>query len=150
VAARGLDIDSLPFVINYDLPFAAEDYVHRIGRTGRAGASGTAISLVAPEEECYLSGIEKLINQQIDKVHAAIPDVSRRTEKTRSEQKKVPQRRTPVAPKKASHDPWFDQPYEPNRPAVSTPPPAILSTKPDAPKLKPNKQMPALFARRRG
>ena len=50
VAARGLDIDQLPMVINYEIPSAPEDYVHRIGRTGRAGASGTAISLVSPEE----------------------------------------------------------------------------------------------------
>ena len=149
VAARGLDIDSLPFVINYDLPFAPEDYVHRIGRTGRAGASGTAISLVAPEEECYLSGIEKLINQQIDKVHAAISDVSHRTERPRDEQKKTPPCRAPVASKKASHDPWFDQPYEPNHPTAPTPPAATLSKRPEASNLKPKKQMPALFARRR-
>ena len=54
VAARGLDIDSLPIVINYELPHTAHDYVHRIGRTGRAGAAGQAISLVAPDEEDYL------------------------------------------------------------------------------------------------
>ncbi len=65
VAARGLDIDSLPMVINYEIPHAAEDYVHRIGRTGRAGASGTAISLVSPEEEKYLVEIEKLIKTEI-------------------------------------------------------------------------------------
>ena len=51
VAARGLDIDDLPLVVNYELPHVPEDYIHRIGRTGRAGATGEAISLVAPEEE---------------------------------------------------------------------------------------------------
>lgn len=65
VAARGIDIDQLPTVVNYDLPRAAEDYVHRIGRTGRAGAQGEAISLVAPEEQVLLSGIEKLLGRRI-------------------------------------------------------------------------------------
>src|SRR5512142_2426743 len=58
VAARGLDIDDLPLVVNYELPHVPEDYIHRIGRTGRAGASGEAISFVAPEEEKYLAEIE--------------------------------------------------------------------------------------------
>jgi ATP-dependent RNA helicase RhlE len=61
VAARGLDIAELPAVINFDIPRTPEDYVHRIGRTGRAGASGVALSLIAPGEERYLSDIEKLI-----------------------------------------------------------------------------------------
>ena len=65
VAARGIDIDRLPHVINYELPNISEDYVHRIGRTGRAGNVGEAISLVCGEEFDYLSGIEKLINNKI-------------------------------------------------------------------------------------
>ena len=65
VAARGIDIEQLPVVINYDLPRAAEDYVHRIGRTGRAGAAGEALSLVAPEEMRLLADIEKLLNARI-------------------------------------------------------------------------------------
>lgn len=65
IAARGLDIDSLPFVINYELPHTPEDYVHRIGRTGRAGTPGEAISLVSPEEMEYLSRIEKLLKRDI-------------------------------------------------------------------------------------
>ncbi|WP_124949012.1 DEAD/DEAH box helicase [Sulfuriferula thiophila] len=65
VAARGIDIDQLPFVVNYDLPHAAEDYVHRIGRTGRAGASGEALSLVSEDELRYLADIEKLLNMKI-------------------------------------------------------------------------------------
>ncbi|MBT3144892.1 DEAD/DEAH box helicase [Neptunomonas phycophila] len=65
VAARGLDIESLPQVINYDLPNLPEAYVHRIGRTGRAGKEGTAISLVAPDEKNYLADICQLISKQI-------------------------------------------------------------------------------------
>ncbi len=65
VAARGLDIDDLPLVVNYELPHVPEDYIHRIGRTGRAGASGEAISLVAPEEERYLADIERLLKRTI-------------------------------------------------------------------------------------
>src|SRR5690606_32927669 len=60
VAARGLDVAGVPCVINCDLPFNAEDYVHRIGRTGQAGASGEAIALFTPDEERFLLEIEKL------------------------------------------------------------------------------------------
>ncbi|MFQ5559083.1 MAG: DEAD/DEAH box helicase, partial [Nitrospinota bacterium] len=63
IAARGLDIDQLPQVVNFDLPNVPEDYVHRIGRTGRAGAKGQAISLVSSSEHKQLSDIEKLIRQ---------------------------------------------------------------------------------------
>ena len=65
IAARGLDIDQLPHVVNYELPNVEEDYVHRIGRTGRAGRSGEAISLVAPDEEKLLKAIEKMTRQRI-------------------------------------------------------------------------------------
>jgi ATP-dependent RNA helicase RhlE len=65
VASRGLDIDALPHVVNFDLPFEAQDYIHRIGRTGRAGASGTAISLVAPEEVQALRAIQRLLKRAI-------------------------------------------------------------------------------------
>ncbi len=65
VAARGLDIAELPAVINFDLPFNAEDYVHRIGRTGRAGASGDALSLCSPNEKKQLADIEKLIKRPL-------------------------------------------------------------------------------------
>jgi ATP-dependent RNA helicase RhlE len=65
IAARGLDIDQLPIVVNYDLPMVAEDYVHRIGRTGRAGADGLAVSLVAHEEARLLRDIRRLLKQEI-------------------------------------------------------------------------------------
>ncbi|MGV3583364.1 MAG: DEAD/DEAH box helicase [Methylophilus sp.] len=68
IAARGLDIDQLPQVVNFELPNVPEDYVHRIGRTGRAGASGAAISLVDHEEAKFLKDIEKLIKREIPKV----------------------------------------------------------------------------------
>ena len=71
IAARGLDIDRLPHVVNFDLPNVAEDYVHRIGRTGRAGASGEAISLVCAEEIAELTAIERLIGMPIQRTDIA-------------------------------------------------------------------------------
>ncbi|RRV04878.1 DEAD/DEAH box helicase [Pseudomonas sp. v388] len=65
IAARGLDIDQLPHVVNFELPNVDEDYVHRIGRTGRAGRTGEAISLVAPDEEKLLKSIERMTRQKI-------------------------------------------------------------------------------------
>jgi ATP-dependent RNA helicase RhlE len=65
IAARGIDIDQLPHVVNYDLPNVPEDYVHRIGRTGRAGATGEAVSLVCVDEHDMLKDIEKLIKQTL-------------------------------------------------------------------------------------
>ena len=65
IAARGLDIDQLPVVVNYDLPMVAEDYVHRIGRTGRAGAEGQAISLVSHEETGLLRDIERVLKREM-------------------------------------------------------------------------------------
>ncbi len=66
IAARGIDINELPKVINYDLPMVAEDYVHRIGRTGRNGASGQAVSLVAQEDAKYLRQIVRLLDRDMD------------------------------------------------------------------------------------
>jgi ATP-dependent RNA helicase RhlE len=71
VASRGLDIEGLPQVINFDIPHSPEDYVHRIGRTGRAGLTGEAISLVSPEDHEALGAIEKLTKKKIDKVLVA-------------------------------------------------------------------------------
>lgn len=66
IAARGIDIDQLKYVINYDIPNIAETYVHRIGRSGRAGDEGVSISICEPEENAYIRDIEKLINQKIE------------------------------------------------------------------------------------
>jgi ATP-dependent RNA helicase RhlE len=66
IAARGLDIEALPHVVNYDLPHVAEDYVHRIGRTGRAGAEGEAVSFISAEERPLMSAIEKLMNRKVE------------------------------------------------------------------------------------
>ncbi len=67
VAARGLDIRGISHVFNYDLPMVAEDYIHRIGRTGRSGATGTAISLVGPEDRAKLAGIERLTGSRLER-----------------------------------------------------------------------------------
>jgi superfamily II DNA/RNA helicase len=143
VAARGLDIDSLPMVINYEIPHAAEDYVHRIGRTGRAGASGTAISLVSPEEEKYLVEIEKLIKTEIKKERADLPAHTARPQRApRGEHAEHRHEYHAPAPKKPSHDPWFDKPYVPSISA-----PAVPVKKPDEPAGKPKAQIPALFKR---
>jgi len=78
VAARGLDIQGLEYVVNYNLPYLAEDYVHRIGRTGRAGASGLAISFVSREEERTLDNIERLIGSRIKRITKKGFEVSNR------------------------------------------------------------------------
>jgi ATP-dependent RNA helicase RhlE len=65
IAARGIDIDDLPHVVNYEIPNVSEDYVHRIGRTGRAGATGEAVSLVCMDEEGFMMDIERFTKQQI-------------------------------------------------------------------------------------
>jgi ATP-dependent RNA helicase RhlE len=82
IAARGIDIDQLPHVINYELPNVPEDYVHRIGRTGRAGAQGEALSLVCLDEDSFLADIEKLIKRSIPRETVAgfEPDAGERAE----------------------------------------------------------------------
>ncbi len=100
IAARGLDIDQLPHVVNYELPNVEEDYVHRIGRTGRAGRSGEAISLVAPDEEKLLKAIEKMTRQRIPDgdaqgfdPEAVLPEVAqpeRRDKERRSSRERKP------------------------------------------------------------
>jgi superfamily II DNA/RNA helicase len=140
VAARGLDIAELPCVINFDLPYNAEDYVHRIGRTGRAGASGDAISFCTEKDARLLADIEKLIKQKLTPVE--LPDFvparayggsgaaeprrryndsdrprsSSSSSHTRSAYGASPRRdngdRRPV-------DPWFLKPYEPSPSAIA-------------------------------
>ena len=78
VAARGLDIQGLEYVVNYNLPYLAEDYVHRIGRTGRAGQTGHAISFVSREEERNVDAIQRLIGSKIQRIHRHGFEVSNR------------------------------------------------------------------------
>ena len=68
IAARGLDVDAVSHVINYDVPAAPEDYVHRVGRTGRAGNQGKAITIVTPVDELSMRAIERLIGQRVKRV----------------------------------------------------------------------------------
>jgi ATP-dependent RNA helicase RhlE len=108
VASRGLDIEGLPQVINFDVPHSPEDYVHRIGRTGRAGLRGEAISLVAPEDGEALAAIEKLIKKRIDRV--LVPGFEPNTGAVAT----LIGRRPRGEPReKAPSDPIFSTPYEP-------------------------------------
>jgi ATP-dependent RNA helicase RhlE len=83
VASRGLDIEDLPYVVNFDMPYEPQDYIHRIGRTARAGAGGTAISLVSPEEVEELRGVQRLLRKAIPVavVEAFLPDAERVSER---------------------------------------------------------------------
>lgn len=95
IAARGIDIDKLKYVINYDIPNVAETYVHRIGRSGRAGEDGIAISICEPEENAFIKDIEKLIKQKISRVKEnPFPQTDKpMTEKERKEWNKEKARR---------------------------------------------------------
>ena len=113
VAARGLDVAGVPCVINYDLPYNAEDYVHRIGRTGRAGASGEAINFyVAGDEDRLLADIEKLIGRKITRGELSVPVAPRRVRST-------PSRGTGSYGRSSSQpvDDFFYKPYVPSTPA---------------------------------
>ncbi len=136
VAARGLDIDQLPLVVNYELPHTAEDYVHRIGRTGRAGASGEAVSLVDSKEDRYLKDIEKLLNRELPREPVARPTAPRA----------APRHRPAAAvsgKKTAPADDWFLKPYEPSPVSAKT------EELPSLPKDKPGKQVAALLSGKR-
>jgi superfamily II DNA/RNA helicase len=137
VAARGLDITDLPCVINYDLPYNAEDYVHRIGRTGRAGATGDALSVYSDKDERLLVDIEKLIKQTITRGELTGFVASRgadrgerpverrggrresdspraeRTDRTDRTERTDRGPRSYGAPRRDKIDPWFLKPYEP-------------------------------------
>jgi len=89
VAARGLDIKELPHVVNYELPNVPEDYVHRIGRTARAGSTGAAVSLVSPDEISYLRDIEKLLKRKIDLVEPPKFEIKEGTHTPRSESREA-------------------------------------------------------------
>ena len=129
VAARGLDIADLPAVFNFDVPFNAEDYVHRIGRTGRAGASGLAITLVSRDDARLVSDIEKLIKKKLDIEALELEDDRPRRAPRRDDGERDSVRReddgrrgsagdrpapTPrrPSPPTAPSDPFFSQPYE--------------------------------------
>ncbi len=91
-ASRGLDIEALPHVVNYELPTVPEDYLHRIGRTGRAGLPGNAISLVSAEEQELMQGIEKLLRRPLERVvvEGFEPSIAFRSEPVRGTRDRVP------------------------------------------------------------
>ena len=143
VAARGLDIDQLPLVVNYELPPNAEDYVHRIGRTGRAGASGEAVSLVDSDEERLLVDIEKLLKRKFTREQAVVPTPPPRASSGHRTAKKD----TPFAPsspvrgkKSAPVDDWFMKPYESSAPVTKE-----AEKKSDSRETKPKKTVAALM-----
>jgi superfamily II DNA/RNA helicase len=165
VAARGLDIDQLPLVVNYELPPNAEDYVHRIGRTGRAGASGEAISLVDGAEERLLKEIEHLLKREFPREHAAaqasprertaapapVPvsdspraiasHPARAAGPDRQVNRANPVERGHRVKKPAATDDWFMRPYEPSPVA------AKLEVQSEVVQDKPKKQIAALLSR---
>ncbi|MEO5697063.1 MAG: DEAD/DEAH box helicase [Burkholderiaceae bacterium] len=160
VAARGLDIVDLPAVFNFDVPYNAEDYVHRIGRTGRAGASGLAVTLVSSSDARLVSDIEKLIKKKIDLEPLELDDSpppreyrdrarhdAPRSEVTESRSPRPAAARTNYPTPRASSDPFFDKPYEPSVAGAE----ASWETKTAAaprgvsPNIKPKKRVAALF-----
>jgi ATP-dependent RNA helicase RhlE len=141
VASRGLDIEGLPQVINFDVPHSPEDYVHRIGRTGRAGLKGEAISLVAPEDAEALAAIEKLIKKRLERV--LVPGFAPNTgsvatligRKSRGAAREAPR------PEKHAADPIFSRPYEPGNA-----PPAPAAQKPASEPLQGKRRRPQVAA----
>jgi ATP-dependent RNA helicase RhlE len=161
VAARGLDIVDLPAVFNFDVPFNAEDYVHRIGRTGRAGASGLAVTLVSSSDTRLISDIEKLIKKKIEleplELDDAPPprdyrdrarhDTSRQDVDDEKPARYAPPSRGNYASPRVPSDPFFDKPYEPSASSAEA---SWESKAPAAPRgmspnIKPKKRVAALF-----
>jgi ATP-dependent RNA helicase RhlE len=130
VAARGLDIDMLPFVVNYELPHVPEDYIHRIGRTGRAGATGEAISFVAHEEEKYLVEIERLLKRKIPVEPA--PDLDRAGTRVARAPRAAPRQDRPASrqDRPAARD---DRPMREDRPASREERELLYARNPDQP-----------------
>jgi ATP-dependent RNA helicase RhlE len=144
VASRGLDIEGLPQVINFDIPHTPEDYVHRIGRTGRAGLAGEAISLVAPTDLEALAAIERLIKKKLDRVlvpgfqpdggtaatlmgrEARTPSRREAAPREAAPRPMAPRPQRPMAPKpqRPQGDPIFSMPYEPSAASASGAPKA--------------------------
>jgi len=106
IAARGLDIDKLPHVVNYELPHVPEDYVHRIGRTARAGLDGHAVSLVCVDEQKLLRDIEQLLKRNIDKetISGFDPDPRIKAEPINKGRSQRANTRRSNPRKKSSHD----------------------------------------------
>ncbi|HWI13382.1 MAG TPA: helicase-related protein, partial [Burkholderiales bacterium] len=136
IAARGIDIEELPYVVNYELPYTPEDYVHRIGRTGRAGLPGEAISLMCPDETRLLAEIEKLLKRELPREPAQDYGRPPRHEEERaprrveSSRPVVRERHTAraAAPQKTVDASGFDfsKPYEPETTtATHTAPPPL-------------------------
>ncbi|MBU3652244.1 MAG: DEAD/DEAH box helicase [Limnohabitans sp.] len=140
VAARGLDIKDVPAVFNFDVPFNAEDYVHRIGRTGRAGASGLAITFVSGSDQRLVSDIEKLIKKKIELEAVEFEEERPRgrfNSGRRAWGEDDPRDVTELSSASRSGgrgrtaapvDPFFDKPYEASAPAEGAPAPAWEST----------------------
>jgi superfamily II DNA/RNA helicase len=172
VAARGLDIADLPAVFNFDVPFNAEDYVHRIGRTGRAGASGLAVTLVTRDDTRLVSDIEKLIKKKIEiepiELDDGRPRVAERAERPRRSwddapaesreprephESREPREARPqrsYAPPRPPADPFFDKPYEPSTTTGEAAWESKAAAAPAAggrlsPNIKPKKKVAALF-----
>ncbi|SHG66382.1 ATP-dependent RNA helicase RhlE [Flavobacterium fluvii] len=118
IAARGLDIPLLPHVINFELPNIPEDYVHRIGRTGRAGASGEAISLFSPDETVFLRDIEKLVGLKLPKenIKGFEPDPNASTEPIKQGQGRQQRNSTPRKPKTDNANRSTNNSFGPRRP----------------------------------
>lgn len=136
VAARGLDIADLPVVINFDVPFNAEDYVHRIGRTGRAGMKGLALTLMCPgADEKNVTAIESLIKERFKRVRL---DVTAHRRPSRGPRKVY----TPPPVTPVSTDPFFDEPYVPSQPSEQS----KESDKPFNLSAKGNKKKPRVAA----
>ncbi len=141
IAARGLDIEELPYVINYELPHTPEDYVHRIGRTGRAGLPGDAISLVSPGETKLLEDIERLLKRKLPRAPAQNFAEQGRSPRSRDRARPQPSRQPPRrhVPVAKPAGPAFDftKPYEPQgsgriAPQDTTPPVRRGPTRPTA------------------
>ena len=160
VAARGLDIKDVPAVFNFDVPFNPEDYVHRIGRTGRAGASGLAVTLVSPSDNRLIADLEKLLKRKIeiealeyedDRPRGRINDGRRAwrdagDEGERRSPEVVAERRREPRQSSAPRDPFFDQPYQP--PEREAAPAWEAGAKPAnriSANIKPKRKVAALF-----
>ena len=125
IAGRGIDVDGIDHVVNFDLPNVPEDYVHRIGRTARAGATGDALSLVSPEDHPHVRGIEALIGQTLER--RVVPGFAEGGAGPRPAA-----RMTPQSPARMAQRPPMSRPVQPRpwRPAGQTP--RVAHTSPDA------------------